>query len=114
MSKMEHWPALSKRSWLDMDVDTLNGYLSAHDINAKTHDKSTALMMAAAHSNIKVVQVLIDKGADLKAEDEDGWTAELIAPVYNDDLNVTKLLENSRLKKGWTILKAYPGTNVGV
>ena len=43
------------------------------DLNERTDNGTSALMMAARNGNLAVVEVLIDHGADLYAVDIDGW-----------------------------------------
>lgn len=45
------------------------------DINAKDRYGRTALMVAAARGNIRMIDTLIELGADLNAVDHDGWKA---------------------------------------
>ncbi len=52
---------------------------------------STALMMAANGGNVKVARLLIEKGADVNAEDESTSTALMMA-ANNDKTDVARLL----------------------
>jgi uncharacterized protein len=54
----------------------------------------TALHNAAAQGHIKLVQRLIDYGADVNAQDTNGFTP-LLNAVYAGHLDITKLLINS-------------------
>ena len=55
----------------------------------------TALMIAAGSGHINVVQTLLDKGANIKAKDNNKWTA-LVWANSEDHKDVVKLLNQVR------------------
>jgi ankyrin repeat protein len=62
-------------------------------VNAKTNFGLTALMSAAGSGRTQVVEFLIDKGADIKAKDNNTWTALIWASSegHKDAVEVLKL-----------------------
>jgi ankyrin repeat protein len=54
------------------------------DVNAKTNNGQTALMLASGYRHLDVVQALLAAGADVNAKDSRGRTALSLA--YNDDV----------------------------
>jgi uncharacterized protein len=79
------------------------------NINAKTQNGVTALMIAARSSSTELVKFLLENGADVNAQSDDGYTAILLA-VTNGDAGVTKLLiengadVNAKSNDGFTAL----------
>jgi ankyrin repeat protein len=63
----------------------------------KIIDGWTALMGAAANGHTKIVQLILEKGADVNAKDKDGWTALMGGAAENGHI---PKLSNSFLKKG--------------
>ncbi len=66
------------------------------DINARTNDGTTPLMLAAKSAKLRLVKFLIDKGADIKLKDKAGKTVydyALAADAMNDMPDVQKKLE---------------------
>jgi ankyrin repeat protein len=63
------------------------------DIEANDLDKEAALQWAAKNGYQEVVQLLIDKKAEITAEDKDGWTALHYAARYGRE-EVVRLLVN--------------------
>jgi uncharacterized protein len=55
------------------------------NVNARDAENSTVLMLAAHMGNASMVRLLIEKGADVNANNESGW-APLAKSVYNPDL----------------------------
>ena len=53
--------------------------LHQHLLEAKSTDGKTPLVKAAAQENVKMMRVLIDKGAKVDAKDKDGKTALMVA-----------------------------------
>lgn len=51
----------------------------------------TALMLAVSHGNIDMVQMLLDAGADINIQDEDGSTA-LMCAAEHGRIDIVKLL----------------------
>ena len=77
----------------DDDFDKVVEYLNqGADINAQTkYYRKTALHFAVENSNIKLVQYLIEKGADLDIDDMLYFTPLHLA-VFNEDLGMLELL----------------------
>lgn len=81
------------------------------DVNAAANNGATALMLAALNAKVDVIEVLLDKGANAKAEDKKGYTAldyatnAEISPVLTEsvkDTRVDKNLAIAQLKQALT------------
>ena len=69
------------------------------DVNAKDDQFGwTALMYAATNGHTTVVEVLLDKGADVNATDTKGRTALMLA-VQNGRPEIVQLLEKAAAKE---------------
>ncbi|KAJ6640747.1 KN motif and ankyrin repeat domain-containing protein 1, partial [Pseudolycoriella hygida] len=64
--------------------------MSDVNVRAKKHCQ-TALMLAVSHGNIDMVQMLLDAGADINIQDEDGSTA-LMCAAEHGRIDIVKLL----------------------
>lgn len=64
--------------------------MSDVNIKAKKHNQ-TALMLAVSHGNLDMVQILLDAGADINIQDEDGSTA-LMCAAEHGKIDIVKLL----------------------
>nr|WP_084680306.1 ankyrin repeat domain-containing protein [Chryseobacterium luteum] len=63
------------------------------DINARGIDECTPLYYAVGKNDINVVEILIDKGADVTIADKDGNTPLMAAAdMFDDDDTIIKLL----------------------
>jgi len=70
---------------------------------------TSALNFAATHGHTEIVQLLIAKGADVNAKDEDGFTALMNASAYRHKEVVQLLLANkadvnAKTRQGFTAL----------
>jgi ankyrin repeat protein len=75
------------------------------DVNAKTNDGRTALIVASYNGHLELVQALLAKGAEVNAKENDGATA-LIRASQQGHLEVVQAL----LAKGAEVnAKAYDG-----
>lgn len=75
----------------------------------KLRFQETRLIRAAKDGNITTIQKLIDRGADINAKNENGWTALFYAAVTGHEMVVRLLLDrgadiNAEDKEGWTAL----------
>jgi ankyrin repeat protein len=52
-------------------------YLIKHgaDVNTRNKAQQTPLILAAHHGDVEVNEALMDAGAEMEAEDGNGWTA---------------------------------------
>jgi len=66
--------------------------MHAADVNVVQHGGWTPLQQAAAHGNIGLVKLLLEKGADILAKADDGRTAATLAQAGNHQA-VVDLLE---------------------
>jgi quinoprotein dehydrogenase-associated probable ABC transporter substrate-binding protein len=61
------------------------------DVNAKSKEGVTALMIAAAHNNPPMIGLLIDAGADINAKNDQGKTAQDVAKL-NDNAEAAQAI----------------------
>ena len=54
------------------------------DVNLTTESGFTPLMASAGRHNIAIAELLIEKGADIEAKDDDGINALVYASTYNN------------------------------
>ena len=74
------------------DVRHVNALISSGaDVNARTEDGWTPLMMATIKGYTEVVRALLIKGADVDARNKKGWTALMFA-VSMGDLDTMRVL----------------------
>jgi len=66
------------------------------NINARSHQGSTPLMVAASHGHEEIVELLLSKGADLTTVDSEGRNALQIAKQAGRDNCVARLLAASK------------------
>ena len=57
-------------------------------------DGYTALMCAAIDGHERVVELLLQRGAEIDQQDSDGVTALMIAALYGHERVIDMLLEN--------------------
>ncbi len=97
--KQDIWPELTddsrntRTTWKSITVEKLNELLSNNDVNTRTEYGRSALMLASSYnSNPKVIQALIDRGADIHARTDYGLTALMTASSNNDTPEVIQVL----------------------
>ena len=82
-------------------------------LNHKTTNGTTPLMIACKHSSVKSIQVLLTAGADVNMQDNDGFTALMMASINCNEMSsmecVRELLQagadvNLQTENGWTAL----------
>lgn len=64
--------------------------MSDVNIKAKKHNQ-TALMLAVSHGNLEMVSILLEAGADINIQDEDGSTA-LMCAAEHGKIDIVKLI----------------------
>ena len=69
----ESFTELVKESFMSMLLDR------GADVNAKTNNGVTALMMASLQGHPSCISMLLDRGADVNAKNNNGWTALMAA-----------------------------------
>ena len=74
-------------------IDIAKGLIDrGADVNAKSKDGVTPLMVAASHNNPPMIGVLIDAGADVSAKDNQGQTAADVATL-NGNLEAAQAIK---------------------
>jgi ankyrin repeat protein len=74
-------------------IDIAKGLIDrGADVNAKSKDGVTPLMVAASHNNPPMIGVLIDAGADVSAKDNQGQTAADVAKL-NGNLEAAQAIK---------------------
>ncbi|XP_061897569.1 kinase D-interacting substrate of 220 kDa B isoform X2 [Entelurus aequoreus] len=86
------------------------------DVDSRSDNGQTPLMVAAEQGNLEIVQELIRRGANVNCDDVDCWTALISASKEGHIQVVKELLDNDANKEnrdmgGWTSLMwaAYKG-----
>ncbi|MEW9824850.1 MAG: ankyrin repeat domain-containing protein, partial [Candidatus Symbiodolus clandestinus] len=80
------------------DLRQVKTYLGKNDVNARSKGGRPLLMVAVESScSDELIELLIDNGADINAEDRDGESAINLA-VYNGSFRLIKLLINKGVK----------------
>jgi len=67
-------------------------------MNAKTNNYVTTLMSAAFMGDIDTVKVMLDRGADVNAQDRIGWTAMRYAE-WKHHAEIVQLLRKAGAKE---------------
>ncbi|MBD0369478.1 MAG: ankyrin repeat domain-containing protein [Pyrinomonadaceae bacterium] len=94
----------------DGDFAALNSLISSGaDLNARSNDEWTPLMLATIKGHTAMVEALLKNGADVNARNRKGWTALMFA-VSMSDADTIRMLHmgganvNARDKEGKTAL----------
>jgi len=104
---------VNKSGWAPIHYAATNGHLQVAEfliangamVNALSPSETTPLMMAIGSGNELLIKYLLDKGADLRMRNHQGYTAIDIAEMFGkDDIR-------DGLKSRWEKLykKPYPG-----
>ena len=64
-------------------------------VNAQDHDLDTGLMRASSIGHIEIIELLINAGADVNAQNEESATALIEASYIHNNLEVIRLLINA-------------------
>lgn len=76
---------------IDMGIESFD----RTDEKARIGDSDTPLLVAVKHAgNTEIVRLLLDRGADVNAKDEDGKTALMIA-IERRRADIIRLLKNA-------------------
>ena len=93
--------------WAVDDVTKVRSLLAAGaDVNARSKDGNTALIIAAATSGSgPIIEELIRRGANVDARNSDGDTALVYAAAYGDHTAVNALIANhATVEPGGSVL----------
>tara|TARA_R100001530_G_scaffold135802_2_gene113987 strand:+ start:1174 stop:1629 length:456 start_codon:yes stop_codon:yes gene_type:complete len=92
------------------DIDEVESLIeNGADVNAvDEYFSSTALMHVSRHGNVKIANLLINKGADVNVYDGGGWTALMHASRHGN-VKIANLL----IKKGADVNANVGDVNVG-
>jgi excisionase family DNA binding protein len=99
------------------DVSNVNALISrGADVNARTEDGWTPLMLATIKGYAEVARALLKQGADVNARNKKGWTALMFAVSMGDLETMRVLLEGNaeidvRDNDGKTALMQAAGEN---
>lgn len=80
------------------------------NVNYRNHEKQTAVMLAAMHGHMKMLELLVKAGADVHKEDEDGCNALHYAALSTSPELIPYLIyqlrlnPNKKTKRGHTAL----------
>ncbi|NHN25006.1 ankyrin repeat domain-containing protein [Flavobacterium jejuense] len=81
------------------DIDKVKEIIAyGVDVNDTTIRGTTPLMYAAIYNQVEIVELLLDKGADLEKEDKTGHTALDHAKLNKSDLVIQVLKEAKKRK----------------
>lgn len=101
----------------DGDFSALKSLISSGaDVNARSSDEWTPLMLATIKGHTEMVEALLKNGADSNARNKKGWTALMFAVSMSDAENMRILLRgganiNARDKEGKTALMQAANEN---
>lgn len=116
--KSQAAPRLSLHRAVDEgDFATLKSLIDAGaDVNARSSDEWTPLMLATIKGHTQMVEALLKNGADSNARNRKGWTALMFAVSMNDADTMRILLSaganiNARDKEGKTALMQAANEN---
>lgn len=116
------WPGLTEEMWRNMSTELLEVHLAYNEVNERDAFSYTPLMHAADfNTNPDIVEMILQKGADVGAPDRDGNTALMWAAMNNPNPEVIRVLMNYGADlsvtndEGWTarsIAKEYNNSEV--
>lgn len=101
----------------DGDFNALKSLISSGaDVNARSSDQWTPLMLATIKGHTEMVEALLNNGADSNARNKKGWTALMFAVSMSDAETMLILLKgganiNARDKDGKTALMQAANEN---
>ena len=80
----------------------------SEDVNVRDDRECSPLHYAVKISHVRLVQLLLDKGGELQAEDKHGWSVLHYAVRYGDLHTCQLLIErgadiHSQENRGWTV-----------
>lgn len=85
---------------VEKDAQKVNNLLQeGADVNAKDDNNDTPLMRASYHGHKEIVELLIQYGADVKAENKEGRTALKFVMHTDFDINLDRILIDDLLRK---------------
>ena len=99
------------------DVASVNAIIArGADVNTRTEDGWTPLMLATIKGHTEIVQALLKQGADVNARNKKGWTALMFAVSMGDIETMRVIIDgnaeiDARDNDGKTVLMQATGEN---
>ena len=93
-SRILYWPQMSRSSWESLTITQLLDILCEDNRADVRDDRNAGPLHYAARSskNLEIFRALVGAGAEVNLQDQDGWTALMVAAEFNSFDSVTLTL----------------------